>query len=105
MRVEFADKKLRDLFEYESVAKGYSKALLESYRSIVQFLMSASSEQDIRAMKAFHYEKLEKDKKHDDDNFHSIRLKDQGSTGKRLVLKRIEEDGLVLRIWSIEDYH
>ncbi len=105
MRVEFADKKLRDLFEYEGTVKGYSKALLKSYRSIVQFLMSASSEQDIRAMLAFHYEKLEKDKKYDDDNFHSIRLKDQGSTGKRLVLKRLDEDGLVLRIWSIEDYH
>lgn len=105
MRVEFASKKLRDLFEYESVAKGYSKALLESYRSIVQFLMNAPSEQDIRAMMSFHYEKLEKGKKHNDDNFHSIRMKDQGSTGKRLVLKRLDEDGLILVIWSIEDYH
>jgi plasmid maintenance system killer protein len=105
MRVEFADKKLRDLFEYEVVPKGYSKALLESYRNIVQFLMSASSERDIRAMMSFHYEKLAKDKDHQDDNFHSIRLKDQGSTGKRLVLKRLDEDELILMIWSIEDYH
>ncbi len=102
MRVEFADKKLRDLFEYEGTVKGYSKALLKSYRSIVQFLMSASSEQDTGVL-AFITEA--EDKKYDDDNFHSIRLKDQGSTGKRLVLKRLDEDGLVLRIWSIEDYH
>lgn len=59
MRLEFEDEELRALaYDLNCVTKRWSPQVTRSYRKRIQQLSSASTEQDIRALKALRLEKL-----------------------------------------------
>ncbi|MFN3218731.1 MAG: type II toxin-antitoxin system RelE/ParE family toxin [Acidimicrobiales bacterium] len=99
MRIRFADDRLRKLYE-DPLARDprLGRDLIKSFRKKMQFLASATNEQDIRAMKSLRLEKLGGDR----DGQHSIRLNDQW----RLILVfEHDPDGRLVIVVEIVDYH
>jgi toxin HigB-1 len=99
VRIEFADGELRRLYvDLEFALPQFGPDLTSAYRKKVGFLASASSELDLRAYKALHYEKLRGDR----EGQHSVRLNQQW----RLILRvETDDDGRLLIIIEIVDYH
>lgn len=76
---------------------GYSQAIVRAYRKRMQAIRSAEDERTFYAMKSLHFEKL-----HGRGHQRSMRLNDQW----RLILElESTEDGKVVCVISIEDYH
>jgi len=69
MKVEFADSKLEKLYYEGKGAKNYPDNIIKSFFKKIQLIKSANNENDLRALKSNHFEKI-KGKK----NLYSIRL-------------------------------
>lgn len=99
MRVEFEDDELRRLYtEPDFHASRYGSDLVKAIRKKIGFVVAATTEQDLRAVKSLHFEKLSGNRA----GQHSIRLNDQW----RLIL-RLESDaeGRLVVIVEVVDYH
>ena len=98
MRVEFADADPDRLETDASFTMGFAVAIVRAYRMGLQAIRSARDERDLRAMKAWRFEKLKGRRAHQ----HSLRLNDQF----RLVFEIVGTGSSKgLRIVGIEDYH
>jgi toxin HigB-1 len=100
MKVAYADRQHLERAEKDPrFDAGLGPALVAAFRDKMDFVRSCKTEQDIRAMKALHYEKLKGNRSHQ----HSIKLKHDA---KRLVFQIIEGDGeKVFQVDGVEDYH
>jgi proteic killer suppression protein len=98
MRFRHTNKILKKLDEEADFDGGFSVSLVKKFRMRMQSIRAAADENDLRAMKSNHFEKLKGDRKGD----YSIRLNDQF----RLTFQ-IEktDDGNQIVVLDIEDYH
>jgi proteic killer suppression protein len=98
MRFRHENKTLQEIDEILSANGGYSAALVRTFRMRMQAIRDADNENDLRALKSLHFEKLKGKRKHE----YSLRLNDQF----RLIFQ-IEkmEGGNVIVVHDIEDYH
>lgn len=77
---------------------GFDVAIVRRFRKTMQLIRAAPDERTFYQMKSLHYEKLKGRRSHQ----RSIRLNDQW----RLILKiEHQEDGKLVIIVTIEDYH
>ena len=99
MRIRFKDHQLRRLHEEPNfIHSRFGIEVTKAFRKKVGFLLSARSENDIRAMRSLHYEKLKGKRSHQ----RSLRLNDQW----RLVLEiQTDDNGKEILIVEIVDYH
>ncbi len=100
MRFTFASKKLQALYTDELGAERYPPEVVEAFFDKMAVVVAASHENDLRAMKSLHLEKLKGERGNRGE--YSLRLNKQ----YRLTFT-IETDnrGKLLRILDIEDYH
>ncbi len=69
MKVEFADSKLEKLYYEGKGTKNYSDNIIKSFFKKIQIIKNAKNENDLRALKSNHFEKIKGQK-----NLYSIRL-------------------------------
>jgi proteic killer suppression protein len=98
MLLRHADRKLQRLEEDPSYQAGLAENIVTAFRRRLQAIRAAVNENDLRALKSLHFEKLKGDRKDE----YSMRINDQF----RLVFT-IEKGkhGNTLVILGIEDYH
>lgn len=98
MRFQFKDKNLHLLYTEEKNAHRYPIKVVDAFFDVMAIISSAENENDIRAFKQLHFEKLKGNRK---DQI-SLRLKEQF----RLIIQ-LEKDNNGKTIWIIEivDYH
>lgn len=98
MRFQFKDKNLQFLYTEEKNAHRYPAKVIDAFFDVMAIISSAENENDIRAFKQLHFEKLKGNRK---DQI-SLRLKEQF----RLIIQ-LEKDKNGKTIWIIEivDYH
>ncbi len=98
MLFRHADRALQRLDEDLDYNAGLADNLVRAFRLRMQAIRAASHENDLRALKSLHFEKLKGERKHQ----YSMRLNAQF----RLIFE-IEkgEEGNILVILGIEDYH
>ena len=91
-------KSLRALYTDSKGARKYPAEVVDKFFDVMGAIEAAHDEQDLRALKSLHFERLKGKRRHQ----HSMRLNDQW----RLVLER-EKDarGRLIVIIDIEDYH
>ena len=99
MRIDFEDDDLRRLYEERNfVLPRIGPEVTKAFRKVVNRLVAADSERDLRSYKALRYKKLQGDRM----GQHSVRLNDQW----RLILRtEADESGRLLIIIEIVDYH
>ena len=98
MDVRFDDADLERLERDANFAANRGEAIVTAFRRRIQAIRAASNEQDLRAMKSFHFEKLSGNRRHQ----HSIRLNKQF----RLILElEVSGSRKVVVVKAIEDYH
>jgi len=94
----FSNRKLERLYTEERGARRYPPEVVEAFFRVMAVIAGAKDEQDLRAMKQLHYEKLEGKRKHQ----RSLAL----HGGFRLVVELVEDDeGRYFSIVEIVDYH
>jgi toxin HigB-1 len=98
MLFRHADSDLQRLDEDPDYNAGLADNLVRAFRMRMQAIRAATHENDLRALKSLHFEKLKGERK----NQYSMRLNAQF----RLIFE-IEkgEQGNILVILGIEDYH
>jgi len=98
MKVRFGSRSLERLFTEAKFSDGFHPQVVRVFRQRVQFLIHATDERDLRAMKSLHYEKLTGKRNHQ----RSIRVNKQ----MRVVFE-IDGKGKdrTLTIVALEDYH
>ena len=98
MDVRFANNDLDRLETDPDFDAGFDIAIVRRFRRTMQFIRAAPDERTFCQMKSLHYEKLKGKRSHQ----RSMRLNDQW----RLILEiEQQEDGKLVVIVSIEDYH
>ena len=98
MRFEFLSDDLARMYSESEFFGGFASEGVRAYRKRVQFIAQAVDERDFYAWKSLRYKKLKGDR----SDQRAMRLNDQW----RLILKlRRGEDGSIVMILSIEDYH
>lgn len=99
MNVEFVDPGLESLyFDVGTPHPRMSRELVRSYRKVVGLLRSATDDQELRAFKSLHLEKLKGDRR----GQWSLRL----YAGDRLIVRfRTDPQGRVVIVVEIVDYH
>ena len=98
MRHRHASNRLRRIDEDAGYAGGLGANVARAFRMRMQAIRAAANENDLRALKSLHFEKLKGDRKHQ----YSMRLNDQF----RLIFEiEKEPGGNVLVVVGIEDYH
>ncbi|MEO8498939.1 MAG: type II toxin-antitoxin system RelE/ParE family toxin [Planctomycetota bacterium] len=98
MDVRFADSDLDRLETEAGFNAGFDVAIVRKFRKTMQLIRAAPDERIFYQMKSLHYERL-KGKR---SNQRSMRLNDQW----RLILEiEQQENGKIVVILSIEDYH
>lgn len=97
--VEFVDPKLESLYFDAKVAHPrMSRELVRSYRKVVGLLYSVTDDQELRAYRALHLEKLTGDRR----GQWALRL----LAGNRLIVRfRTDPQGRVVIVVEIVDYH
>jgi toxin HigB-1 len=80
MKFKFGSKELSDLYETEQGP--YSEAIIKAFFKKIQLINNAKDENDLRALKSNHFEKLQGEK-----NLYSIRLNIQF----RLILELLKD--------------
>jgi len=98
MRFRHADKNLQRLDQEPLYNAGLAENLVNAFRMRMQAIRAAANENDLRALKSLHFEKLKGGLQHQ----YSMRLNAQF----RLIFE-IEkgEQGNTIVIHGIEDYH
>jgi len=100
LRFIFASKKLQALYNDESEAARYPPEVVEAFFDKIAVIAAARDENDLRVLKSLHFEKLKGERGNRGER--SIRLNRQF----RLILTiETDEQGKLLRILDIEDYH
>lgn len=98
MRFEFKDKNLLLLYTEEKNAHRYPPGVVDSFFEVMDVIAAAAGENDLRALKSLHFEKLRGDRSEQK----SLRLNDQ----YRLIIQiEKDEQGKLLWIIEIVDYH
>jgi proteic killer suppression protein len=97
MDVKFRDDDLDRLETDPDFDAGYSQAVVRAFRRRMQHIRAAEDERDLRAVKAFRYEKLKGNRSHQ----RSIRLNRQW----RLIVELEEGRPKTVVVVDIEDYH
>jgi proteic killer suppression protein len=98
MEVRFADGDLDRVESDPDFNAGFDVAIVRRFRKTMQLIRAAPDERTFYQMKSLHYEKLKGKRSHQ----RSMRLNDQW----RLILEiEQQEDGKLVVIVSIEDYH
>jgi toxin HigB-1 len=107
MRVRHTNKTLQRIDDDPEYNGDLGQSVVAAFRNRMQFIRAADNENDLRAFKSFHFEKLKGKRQHE----YSMRLNKQF----RLIFqieKVNQESGLVipgrenrLVITGIEDYH
>ena len=97
--VEFVDPGLESLFfDPEARRLDMSRELVRSYRKVVGLLFSVTDDQELRAFKALHLEKLQGERR----GQWSLRL----HAGDRLIVRfRTDPQGREVIVVEIVDYH
>ncbi len=100
MKIEYADSQGLERAEKDPRFDAeLGPILVNAFRDKVDFLRSCHTEQDIRAMKSLHFEKLKGNRRHQ----YSIKLKHDA---KRLIFQIIDRsDHKVIQIDEVADYH
>lgn len=100
MRFIFASKKLELLYTDKIGATRYPPGVVDAFFEKLFVIQSARDENDLRAIKSLHFEKLQGERGLRGER--SIRLNRQF----RLILRlETDEHGKLVCIISIEDYH
>ena len=100
MRFHFARRRLQRLYTDEIGGERYPPEVVEAFFDKMAVIAGASHENDLRALKSLHFEKLKGERGNRGE--HSIRLNKQF----RLVFIIDADDrGKFLHILDIEDYH
>ena len=100
LRFIFASKRLQALYTDESGAARYSPDVVDAFFDKMAVIRAARDESDVRAFKSLHFEKLKGERGNRGE--HSIRLNKQ----YRLTFTiEADEQGKLLRLLDIEDYH
>jgi len=95
---DFANRKMQRLYAEERGAQRYPSQVVDAFFKVMRTIEGAKDEQDLRAMKHLHFEKLKGKRQHQ----RSLVL--HGPF--RLVVQLIEDDdGTYLLIEEIVDYH
>ena len=98
MQVRFADKRLERLERDLGFTAGFGRDLVRAFRKRMQLIRSAGNENDFRALKSLHFEKLKGTR----SPLYVMRLNDQ----MRLILEfERNGDGKVVVIVKVVDYH
>jgi proteic killer suppression protein len=98
MLFRHADKTLKRIDEEPDFNGGLAENLVRAFRMRMQLIRAAANENDLRAVKSLHFEKLKGDRKHQ----YSIRLNNQF----RLILEFEPSDrGKVAVVVGLDDYH
>lgn len=99
MRIEFEDDELRRL-AYESAfhTKRWSSDVTKAYRRVVNLIINAASDQDLRNLRGLRLEQLKGNRA----GTSSVRINDQ----YRLILRFFtDQDGRVAIVIEAVDYH
>lgn len=100
MRFIFRSKKLQRLYTDEAGAERYPSEVVDAFFDKMAIIAAAKHENDLRALKGLHFEKLKGDR--GNRGHYSLRLNKQ----YRLTLTIQTDDlGKLLCILDIEDYH
>ena len=98
MDVDFKDEMYDRLETDLTFTGGFARPIVTAYRKRLQYIRSATDERAFYSMKSLHFEKLKGNRAGE----YSMRMNDQW----RLILELAErQDGKVVWIISIEDYH
>ncbi len=98
LRFRFRSKKLEALYTEEKGARAYPASVIEGFFLVMAIIQSAVDERDLRAMKSLRLEKLRGDRAGQS----SLRLDRQF---RLIVSLERDDDGAVVVVISIEDYH
>lgn len=98
MRILFKTTALKELYESEKGARKYPTQVVENYIEVVTLIQDAPDERDLYALKSLHYEKLVGDR----DGQRSLRLNRQW---RLIVVSTRDDDGAMIEVVEIEDYH
>ena len=98
MRFEFKNKDLLLLYKEEKNSHHYPSGVVDAFFEVMVIISSAQNENDIRAFKSLHFEKLRGNR----EGQFSLKLNKQF----RLIIQ-IEKDKTGKLLWIIEivDYH
>ncbi|OPY81625.1 MAG: Toxin HigB-1 [Syntrophorhabdus sp. PtaU1.Bin153] len=97
MRFRFSDKKLETLYRTGEGSEGYPNGIAGIFVRRVRVIEGAIGENDLRAMKSLHFEKLKGQR-----NRHSIRLNKQW----RLILTfEKDREGKIVVIIEINNHY
>ena len=97
MRVRLADRKLERLETDPVYTGGFGQNIVKAFRKVMAIIRNAADERDFYALKSLHYERLKGRRSHQ----HSMRLNQQF----RLIVEEERDNGKVIFIVGIEDYH
>ncbi len=98
MRFVFASTKIERLYAQEKGARKFPRQAVDGFFDVMAIIGSVTNEQELRAFKSLHYEKLKGQRKHQ----RSLVL----CNLVRLIVEQAEDaDGKYLVIVGIEDYH
>ena len=98
MRFLFSKSKIQRLYTEEFGARKYPAEVVDAFFEVMAVVDAAESEQDLRALKQLHFEKLKGKRKHQ----RSLKL----HGGFRLVVQlATDEQGTYVLVEDVEDYH
>jgi len=98
VRFEFKTKTLELLYTEEKGARRYPAGVVDAFFEAMQVIASAVNENDLRALKSYHFEKLSGRR----SGQYSLRLNNQF----RLIVELQEDSsGKLVLIVEIVDYH
>lgn len=100
MRFTFRSKKLQRLYTHEAGAERYPSEMVDAFFDKMAIIAAAKHENDLRALKSLHFEKLKGDR--GNRGHYALRLNKQ----YRLTFTvETDDHGKLLCILDIEDYH
>jgi proteic killer suppression protein len=98
LRFVFKNKKLTLLYTDRTDAHRYPAEVIDAFFKVMAAIRNAQDERDLRALRSLNYEALKGKRSHQN----SLRLNKQW----RLIVERhLDENGRILWIIDIEDYH
>ena len=100
MRFTFINSKLEDLYYEDKGAEKYSEAVVEAFFEVMSQIAAAKDERDLYALKGLRFEKLQGERGRQGER--SLRLNKQW---RLIITIEHDEEGKVILIINIEDYH
>ncbi len=98
MRFSFRNRDIELLYTERKNAHKYPNEVINGFFRVMAIIRNASDERDLRAFRSLNYEALKGNRSHQN----SMRLNQQW----RLIVERhLDQDGRILWIIDIEDYH